>query len=141
MVLLEITNGNGETATIKRQILGIAEENTAHVYPAKMDEISDELSQKLFMHREGDTTRTLGFYYWLSKFIGWNLPTVPTLEGKEAPLYPAVFFPTWFVEQKKGWTSIQATTPLFLKIKEAKKRSIEFILALETNSIVKENFK
>jgi hypothetical protein len=66
---------------------------------------------------------------------------VPTLEGKEAPLYPAVFFPTWFVEQKKGWTSIQATTPLFLKIKEAKKRSIEFILALETNSIVKRKFQ
>jgi len=136
MVLLEIANSTGSTATIKRQVLGVAEDNIAFVYPSTIDNINDGLSQKLFLHREGDTTRSLGFYYWLSKFLGWHLPTVPTVDGREAPLYPAVFFPTWFVEQKKGWTSIQATTPLFLKIKEAKKRSIEFILALETNSIV-----
>lgn len=136
MVLLEVANNAGSTATIKRQILGVAEDNTAFIYPSTIDNINEGLSQKLFLHREGDTTRSLGFYYWLSKFVGWNLPTVPTVDGREAPLYPAVFFPTWFVEQKKGWTSIQATTPLFLKIKEAKKRSIEFNLALETNSIV-----
>lgn len=137
LVLLEIGNGEGEVVTIKRQILGVSEENSAHVYPASIDDFAATTPQKLFLHREGDTTRTLGFYYWLSKFIGWNLPTVPTIDGREAPLYPAVFFPTWFVEQKKGWGSIQATTPLFFKIKEAKRRSIEFLLALETNSIVK----
>lgn len=140
-VLLEIANKAGEIVTIKRQILGVAEDNVAFIYPTGIDEISDGVSQKLFLHREGDTTRALGFYYWLSKFVGWSLPTVPTIDGREAPLYPAVFFPTWFVEQKKGWTSIQATTPLFLKIKEAKRRSIEFILALETNSIVNRKFQ
>ncbi|AYC31606.1 hypothetical protein D3880_04000 [Pseudomonas cavernae] len=141
MVLLEIANNTGEIATIKRQILGVSEDNVAFIYPTGIEEISEGLSQKLFLHREGDTTRALGFYYWLSRFVGWSLPTVPTIDGREAPLYPAVFFPTWFVEQKKGWTSIQATTPLFLKIKEAKKRSIEFILALETNSIVNKKFQ
>lgn len=141
MVLLEVSNNTGSIATIKRQILGIAEDNIAFVYPSAIDEINESLSQKLFLHREGDTTRSLGFYYWLCQFVGWNLPTVPTIDGKEKPLYPAVFFPAWFVEQKKGWTSIQATTPLFLKIKEAKKRSIEFILDLETNSIVNRKFQ
>lgn len=140
-VLLEIGNEAGETATIKRQIMGGAEENIAHVYPTGIDGFAAAISQKMFLHKEGDTTRSLGFYYWLSKFIGWDLPAVPTIDGREAPLYPAVFFPTWFVEQKKGWTSIQATTPLFLKIKEAKKRSIEFLLALETNSLVKKKFQ
>lgn len=137
LVLLEIGNGTGEVATIKRQILGVAEENATHVYVGGVDSIAASTPQKLFLHKEGDTTRSLGFYYWLSKFVGWNLPSVPTIDGREAPLYPAVFFPAWFVEQKKGWGSIQATTPLFLKIKEAKKRSIEFLLALETNSIIK----
>lgn len=138
LVLLEIGDGLGKVATIKRQILGGgAEENIAHVYPATINNFEVTIPQKLFLHREGDTTRDLGFYHWLSKFVGWDLPTVPTIDGREAPLYPAVFFPTWFVEQKKGWSSIQATTPLFFKIKEAKRRSIEFLLALETNSIVK----
>lgn len=141
LVLLEVGNGTGETSTIKRQIIGTAEENIAHVYPAGIDGFADTSPQKLFLHKEGDTTRSLGFYHWLSKFIGWDLPTVPTIDGREATLYPVVFFPTWFVEQKKGWTSIQATTPLFLKIKEAKRRSIEFILALETNSLVKKKFQ
>jgi hypothetical protein len=140
-VYLEISNNNGETATIKRQVLGAAEDNTSFVYPGQIETIGENPPQKLFMHREGDTTRSLGFYYWLSRFIGWDLPTVPTIDGREATLYPAVFFPTWFVEQKKGWTAIQATTPLFLKVKEAKRRSIEFILALETNSIVNKKFK
>lgn len=138
LVLLEIGDGLGKVATIKRQILGGgAEENIAHVYLATINNFEVTIPQKLFLHREGDTTRDLGFYHWLSKFVGWDLPTVPTIDGREAPLYPAVFFPTWFVEQKKGWSSIQATTPLFFKIKEAKRRSIEFLLALETNSIVK----
>lgn len=141
LVLLEVGNGSGGVATIKRQILGVAEENIVDVYSTGIDNFTETSPQKLFLHKEGDTTRSLGFYYWLSKFIGWELPTVPTIDGREAPLYPAVFFPTWFVEQKKGWTSIQATTPLFLKIKEAKRRSIEFILALETNSIVKKKFQ
>ncbi len=141
MVLLEISNSAGASATIKREILGSAEDNIAFVYPSTIEEMSEALCQKLFLHREGDTTRSLGFYYWLSKFVDWNLPTVPTIDGREAPLYPAVFFPTWFVEQKKGWTSIQATTPLFLKVKEAKKRAIEFILDLETNSIIKKKFQ
>lgn len=140
LVFLEISNERGDISTIKRQILGPAEDNTAHVYQGTIDEILSSPSQKLFLHREGDTTRDLGFYHWLSRFIGWELPTVPTIDGREAPLYPAVFFPTWFVEQKKGWSSIQATTPLFFKIKEAKRRAIEFILSLETNAIVKKKF-
>lgn len=140
LVLLEIGNDAGKVATIKRQILGVSEENSTHIYPASINDFAATTPQKLFLHREGDTTRALGFYYWLSKFVDWDLPTVPTVDGREAPLYPAVFFPTWFVEQKKGWGSIQATTPLFFKIKEAKRRSIEFLLALETNSIVKKKY-
>jgi len=139
-VFLEIGNNN-KIATIKRQILGAAEDNISFVFDGSMDEINTLQPQKLFLHREGDTARLPGFFYWLSQFIGWDLPLVPTLDGRESILYPAVFFPTWFVEQKKGWTAIQATTPLFLKIKEARKRSIEFILSLETNAIVKKKFQ
>ncbi|WP_024608377.1 hypothetical protein [Pseudoalteromonas sp. TAB23] len=140
-VLLEIENKSGDVSTLSRQIIGSDEENIIHQYDSKIDEINQHSHQKLFLHREGDTTRPLGFFKWLDTFISWNLPLVPNFDGKEIPLYPSTFFPTWFIEQKKGWSSIQSTTPTFLKIKEVKKRALEFILNLDVNDNVKKRAK
>ncbi|MDN3221900.1 hypothetical protein [Pseudomonas nunensis] len=136
-VYLEIENSHGEIATLKRQIVGPMEENLIEQSQGGFDEFYSTPAAKLFLHREGDTSRELGFYHWLCKFIGWTLPLVPNQDGKESLLYPSIFFPTWFVEQKKGWSAIQATTPLFLRVKEEKKRAIEFILNLDTNETIK----
>jgi hypothetical protein len=140
-VLLEIENKSGDVSTLSRQIIGSDEENIIHQYDSTIDEINQHSHQKLFLHREGDTTRPLGFFKWLDTFISWNLPLVPNFDGKEIPLYPSTFFPTWFIEQKKGWSSIQSTTPTFLKIKEVKKRALEFILNLDVNDNVKKRAK
>ena len=140
-VMLEIENKNGDVSTLFRQIVGSEEENIIYQYDTKIEDINIQHHNKLFLHREGDTTRPLGFFKWLDIFIGWNLPLVPNFDGKEVPLYPSTFFPTWFVEQKKGWSSIQSTTPTFLKIKEAKKRALEFILDLDVNENVKKRAK
>lgn len=140
-VQLQISNDTDEIATIRRKIRGATDDNVAEVFPGEIDNIVNSKARTLFMHREGDTTRDPGFYHWLSEFIGWEIPLVPKLDGTESPLYPSLFFPTWFVEQKKGWASIQATTPQIFKIKEAKKRALEFLLNLDTNSLVKKKFK
>ena len=140
-VQLQISNDRDGVATIRRKILGATDDNVSEVFLGTIDDISKLQSRTLFMHREGDTTRESGFYHWLSEFVGWKLPQVPKLDGSECPLYPSTFFPTWFVEQKKGWSSIQATTPQIFKIKEAKKRALEFLLKMDTNSIVKKKFK
>lgn len=140
-VMLEIENKNGDVSTLFRQIVGSDEENIIYQYDTTIENINIQHKSKLFLHREGDTTRPLGFFKWLDGFVGWNLPLVPNFDGKEVPLYPSTFFPTWFVEQKKGWSSIQSTTPTFLKIKEAKKRALEFILDLDVNDNVKKRAK
>lgn len=132
-VLLEIENSEGKKATLKRNITGIEDENNIHIYLSSIDSIGLVKSTPYFLHREGDTSRELGFFHWIANFLGWNLPSVPNHNGKETPLYPSVIFPTWFVEQKKGWSSIQATTPVQFGIKEPKKRAIEFILSLNVN--------
>lgn len=132
-VLLEIENAEGKKATLRRNITGIEDENNIHIYLSPIDSISQIKSNPYFLHREGDTTRELGFFHWIDNFLGWKLPSVPNHNGKETPLYPSVIFPTWFVEQKKGWSSIQATTPVQFGIKEPKKRALEFILSLNVN--------
>lgn len=137
LVMLEIENKDGDVRTLSRQIVGSNEENIIQQYDSDIDHINSQQYKKLFLHREGDTTRPLGFFKWLDSFIGWNLPLVPNVDGKEVPLYPSTFFPIWFVEQKKGWSSIQSTTPTFLRIQEAKKRALEFILDLDVNENVK----
>ncbi|HAH0543342.1 TPA: hypothetical protein HHG00_004937, partial [Escherichia coli] len=86
-----------------------------------------------FLHREGDTERERGFYKWLADFIGWSLPNVPNHNGKDTILYPSVLFPAWYVEQKKGWSSIMATVPTQFGIKEPKKRALEFLMSLDVN--------
>jgi hypothetical protein len=136
-VYLEIENSKGEVSTLKRQIVGPMDENLIEQSPGRIDEFYSVSPAKLFLHREGDTSRELGFYHWLCKFLDWELPFVPTQDGRECLLYPSIFFPTWFVEQKKGWSAIQATTPLFLRVKDAKKRALEFILNLDTNETIK----
>lgn len=140
-VMLEIENKEGTTCTLSRQIVGSEEDNIIYQYDSNIENLKLANPRKLFLHREGDSTRPLGFFKWLDSFVGWNLPLVPNFDGKEVPLYPSIFFPTWFVEQKKGWSSIQSTTPSFLKIKDAKKRALEFILNLDVNETVKRRAK
>ncbi|WP_449649196.1 hypothetical protein [Rahnella aceris] len=132
-VLLEIKNHTGNIVTLKRTIVGASDENIISAFPCSIDVINQHQPKLLYLHREGDTTRELGFYYWFADYVGWKIPQVPNHNGGESPLYPSIIFPTWFVEQKKGWGSIQATTPTIFGIKDAKKRAIEFILSLDVN--------
>ncbi|ECF3933493.1 hypothetical protein E4339_05935 [Salmonella enterica subsp. enterica serovar Waycross] len=135
-VLLQIRNDKN-MVTLKRTIVGATDNNIINVFEAPLDLVPLHSPKPLYLHREGDTSRDLGFYYWFGKFAGWNIPLVPNHNGGESPLYPSVIFPTWFVEQKKGWSSIQATTPTYFNIKEPKKRAVEFVLSLDVNENIK----
>lgn len=135
-VKLQLTNHEKNTVTLKRNALGADADSIIEKYRGEIDEI-DSVPQKLFLHREGDSTRDLGFYHWLSDFIGWELPYVPNNSGGQSPLYPPIIFPLMFVEQKKGWSSIQATTPFHFNIPQAKKRAFEFVMNLDVNDIVR----
>lgn len=139
-VMLEISNDRGQTVTLKRNILGADADSIISLHQSDINSMSGD-GKNLFLHKEGDTTRELGFYSWLAKFLEWDLPLVPNNSGNESPLYPALLFPLFFVEQKKGWGSIQATTPFHFQIPQAKKRAFEFIMDLDVNEIVKRKAK
>jgi hypothetical protein len=139
-VMLEISNDRGQTVTLKRSILGADADSIVTLYNSEINSITGD-GENHFLHKEGDTTRNLGFYSWLASFIGWELPLVPNNSGKDTPLYPALLFPLFFVEQKKGWGAIQATTPFHFQISQAKKRAFEFIMDLDVNEIVKKKAK
>jgi len=139
-VMLEISNDKEQMATLKRNILGVDAESIITIHDSDIDSISG-IGENYFLHMEGDTTRELGFYSWLSEFLSWDLPFVPNNRGSESPLYPALIFPLFFIEQKKGWGSIQATTPFNLQIVQAKKRAFEFIMDLDVNEIISKKEK
>ncbi|QVK22165.1 hypothetical protein KHX94_12050 [Shewanella dokdonensis] len=43
-----------------------------------------------------------------------------------------MYFPTFFIEQKRGWSEIQANTPTYYGIKGVKKAALEFCLGVES---------
>lgn len=80
----------------------------------------------------GSAKSERGFHYWLANFIGWDLPNVVTFEGKELKLYLECIFPLFFIEQKRGWSEIQANSPSHYGIRNVKKAAAEFCLGIDS---------
>lgn len=130
---LEISNGT-DTVTIKRAAEMInRNENLVTVYHSKMALVHDPKTyvEDMYIHSANSTTSTKGFHAFLEKFIGFDLPTVPSSDGAEYKLYLQLIFSGIFIEQKRGWADLFSAMPV-LSIKDAKKRVIEFILGLDT---------
>lgn len=124
-VSITIKNSKGEAAVLTRDILG--DDNKISV---KLENDCDDY----FLGSSGNigsANSQRGFHYWLASFIGWNLPNVVTFDGKETKLYLECIFPLFFIEQKRGWSEIQANTPNY-GIKGVKKSAIEFCLAIDS---------
>ncbi|POA29120.1 MULTISPECIES: AAA family ATPase [unclassified Pseudomonas] len=125
-VELSLSNRSGVKACLKREALGNPNKITVIV--------EGETTRDYFLGAAGDigsAKSTFGFHFWLERFIGWTLPKVVTYEGRETPLYLECIFPLFFIEQKRGWSEIQANTPSYYKIKNVKSSATEFVLGLE----------
>ncbi|MGW0577932.1 hypothetical protein ACWD25_18610 [Streptomyces sp. NPDC002920] len=61
------------------------------------------------------------------------------MDGSEGTLYLECIFPYFFVEQKHGWSGVQARIPTYLGIQDVSKRSAEFILSLDAMDMVLES--
>ncbi len=124
-VILEIQNEKEETVTLKRYI-------KHYDIEPRIVEVESNGNKKLyFLHDGGSASRENGFYNFLEKFLGLNLPIVPKYEGGETKLYLQIIFNAYFTEQIKGWTDFFAAIPNF-GIKDSKRRIIEYILNLDT---------
>lgn len=125
-VSMSIENRNGELATLRRDILGDHNKVAVSIEGKSID---------YFLGSAGNVGSAIsekGFHNWLAGFIGWSLPSVVTYDGKEAKLYLECIFPLFFIEQKRGWSEIQANSPTHYGIKNVKKSATEFCLGIDS---------
>ena len=125
-VQLKIVNSRGDEATLLREIEGNSQKITVSSLISTQDYFLGAAGEV------GSAKSELGFHHWLAKFIGWTLPEVVTFDGKETKLYLECIFPLFFIEQKRGWSEIQANIPTHYNIRNVKKNAAEFCLGFNS---------
>lgn len=125
-ISLVITNSVGTKASLRRDISGNASKIAIEADGQKDDYFLGSAGQV------GSAVSDRGFHHWLADFIGWSLPNVVTFDGKETKLYLECIFPLFFIEQKRGWSEIQANIPTHYGIKNVKKSAAEFCLGIDS---------
>lgn len=125
-ISITIKNRKNETAITTRDVLG--DENRVTVN-------YDNEAKDYFLGSAGNVGSAKserGFHKWLADFIGWQLPNVVTFDGNEIKLYIECIFPLFFIEQKRGWSEIQANIPTSYGIKNVKKSAVEYCLGIDS---------
>lgn len=143
-VHIEIENSRGEIYTLRRGI-HYESNNTSNKFLIKCFEGKMGLNNRakdLFIHRKRNHESELGYYKWLSLFLGIETPTVLNRDGDDIKLYWQTVFPALLIEQVKGWSDFLASLPYF-GIQNNKHRTIEFLLNLValTNELAKEKLE
>lgn len=133
-VELEIANAQGEIVVLHRDVVGDKSTKLIQTWsgPSLSSEIPRGEQRDYFILDGGSATNESGFHAFLAQFLDWDLPVVARYDGSECPLYLEAIFPMLFVEQKRGWSSIQGPFPTFLRIQDVARRVMEFLLDLET---------
>ena len=139
-VSLEISNADRQSLTATREIKGDRDKRIISVRdgaalsdPANAGPASD------FFVRVGHSAKSeFGFHSRLASFIGWDLPSVSGFDSNPVSLYMEALFPLFCVEQKLGWGRIPARFPTWLGIKDIRRRTIEFVLALDAYALAEE---
>lgn len=132
-VWLEITNGYEAVTVMRSAEIEGRNENLITVYYGSLDEIDDKniSFEDMYVHEKNSAVSAKGFHTFLEKFIGFELPQIPSSDGKEYKLYMQLIFSGLFIEQKRGWADLFSAMPIY-SIKESKKRVVEYLLGLDT---------
>lgn len=131
-IFLEIENSQGERAVVHRTVKGARDTGLIEVTRGPALTTTGRFrSEDYFVGRPGDTTRDAGFLRFLLDFLGWNVPVVRTFQGESRPLYPQCIMPYFFVEQLRGWSTLEPPLPTRFGIKEMHKRAVEYLLGLD----------
>jgi hypothetical protein len=132
-VELEIENGSSEVVTVKRYVKHptISTQLVTVSDGSAIREGESAATRDFFVRRPGSAQREAGFHRFLAEFIGWTLPQVSRMDGSECPLYLETLFPYFYVEQKHGWSGVQARIPTYFGIRDVGRRSAEYVLDLE----------
>ena len=140
-VEIEVCNHNDQKLRIRRSIVGDADPKLISTWSKDQDEQTSNAREKqrdFFVHDPGSATRESGFHHYLAAFLGWVLPNVPRFDGTECPLYLETLFPMFFVEQKRGWSTVQGPLPTHFRIQDINRRVLEFVLNLDAGKVRRE---
>lgn len=88
-----------------------------------------------YVHSAGSASNKRGFHTVLEDMIGLKLPKVPSYDDLDRKLYLQIIFSAIFIEQKRGWAGLFATTPTYLRVRDPQKRAIEYLIGLESLDI------
>jgi hypothetical protein len=136
-VLLEFENQKGDVLTVQRPVISDSENRRlikTWLGPKLTNPKGDYKQLDRFVRIEGAVQRPDGFHHMLARFLEWEMPQVLRHQGPPCPLYLECIFPLLVIEQKHGWSGIQARMPTHLGIREIGKRATEFLLNLDEYS-------
>ncbi|TFV81470.1 hypothetical protein E4V99_10720 [Microbacterium sp. dk485] len=130
---IEVENADGRVVTVRRGVVGADRDRRLVTVTegAAITENGSLPSSDFFVRRQGAAQNEAGFHRFLAEFMGLRLPRVSTHDGGEVPLYLETLFPYYFVEQKHGWSGVQARIPTYMGIRDVGKRSAEYVLGLD----------
>ncbi len=133
MVAVEIENGTGRVATVFRGIKGRRNKNLISVAEEAVltEKRSTATRSDFYVRQAGAAVNERGFHHWFAEFVQWELPKVARVDGTECPLYVECLFPLMIIEQKRGWSAIQARMPFHYRIRDVQRKAVEFLLALD----------
>lgn len=129
-LLLEISNRN-ETITIFRYIKG-GDINICAVKRCEIDDFAiTNNSERYIVVGDGVFTEN-GFQNFIYNFLSYPQVEVPTYDQKVSKLYFENLLPLFFVEQRAGWSQIQARQVTRYNLKDVKKVSFEYLFGLDS---------
>ncbi|WP_262177386.1 hypothetical protein [Saccharococcus sp. Marseille-Q5394] len=139
-VQLEISNYKGEIITLTRWIKSSGfDERLIRIHFGALLSKEDNVNfRDFYVHMHGSASENAGFHTFLSRFIEWELPQVPTFEGGDRILYIQTLFPLFFIEQNKGWSSFYSPISGSFGIRDLSKRAFEFLLKMDVTMNTKE---
>lgn len=141
-IFVEIGNHANDRIVVQRMIKGQRDSGLVEVtHGPALSSPGKYPSEQFFVGRPGDTTRDLGFLRFLINFLGWKVPTVRTFQGDERPLYPQCIVPYFFIEQSRGWSTLEPPLPTRFGIKEMSKRAVEYLLDLDAIKIAEKRLE
>ncbi|MBY8037494.1 AAA family ATPase [Vibrio fluvialis] len=133
---LEIQNKQGKVITLKRVIVSKEVDSKviqiidgAYLTQRNNNSLT---SKYTFLHDPGsaqDPER--GFFAYLERFLGLELPKLSDNKGKETRLYLQSVFAALLIEQKRGWTDYIANIPYY-GVSGMREKVASFLLDLDS---------
>jgi len=128
IVQLEVTNGS-KTITLIRSI--IKKTDVVGVKETTIDKF-DSTKKITYLIASGDGVFSDdGLQRYLFNFLGWDIVEVPTYDTEKSKLYIENLTPLFFVEQRAGWSQIQARQVMRYGIRDIKKVAFEYLMGLD----------